>query len=107
MDDFIAHVDAIVQCVGIDHVGLGLDYYAGQAGVADDEAAIKGYYENLSSGIWTDAYPPPPHHYPAGIETPRTLPNLTACLLERGYSESDVRKVLGGNWLRVMAAVWG
>lgn len=107
MDDFIAHIDAIVQTVGIDHVGLGMDYYAGQAGVADDEAAIKGYYENLSAGIWTAAYPPPPHYYPAGIETPRTLPNITARLLERGYSESDVKKVLGGNWLRVMQAVWG
>jgi membrane dipeptidase len=31
-----------------------------------------------------------------------SLPNLTRELLKRGYSESDVDKILGGNMLRVM-----
>jgi membrane dipeptidase len=30
------------------------------------------------------------------------LPNLTKELLRRGYSESDIDKILGGNMLRVM-----
>lgn len=107
LDEFIAHIDAIVQRVGIDHVGLGIDYYPGQAGVASDEVAMRGYTEAIRSGIWSTAYPPPPHYYPSGIETPRTLPNLTCRLLERGYSEPDVRKILGENWLRVMRSVWG
>jgi membrane dipeptidase len=33
------------------------------------------------------------------------LPNLTRELLRRGYSESDIDKILGGNMLRVMEAV--
>ncbi|MGI9165542.1 MAG: dipeptidase [Pyrinomonadaceae bacterium] len=33
------------------------------------------------------------------------LPNLTLELLRRGYSESDIDKILGGNILRVMEAV--
>ena len=33
------------------------------------------------------------------------LPNLTRELLRRGYSETDVDKILGGNMLRVMEAV--
>jgi membrane dipeptidase len=33
------------------------------------------------------------------------LPNLTRELVRRGYSESDVDKILGGNMLRVMEAV--
>jgi membrane dipeptidase len=107
LDQFIAHIDALVKQVGIDHVGLGIDYYSGQAGVADEEESRRGYEEAIRSGIWGPAYPPPPHHYPAGIETPRTLPNLTRRLLERGYAESAVRKILGGNWLRVMQRVWG
>lgn len=107
LDQLIAHVDAIVERVGIDHVGLGLDYYAWQAGVASDEEALRIYDAAIRSGIWSTAYPPPPHHYPAGIETPRTLSNLTGRLLHLGYKESDVRKLLGGNWMRVMQAVWG
>lgn len=107
LDDFIAHIDAVVERAGIDHVGLGIDYYTGQAGVASDEAAMRGYEQAVRSGIWGSAYPPPPHRYPAGIETPRTLGMLTARLLERGYAPEHVRKVLGENWLRVMRSVWG
>jgi membrane dipeptidase len=107
LDQFIAHIEAIVQRVGIDHVGLGIDYYSGQSGIASDEQALRGYHEAIRSGAWGAAYPPPPHHYPSEIETPRTLPNLTQGLINRGYSESDVQKVLGGNWMRVMQAVWG
>ena len=104
---FVDHIDAVVQRVGINHVGLGIDYYHGQVGVATDEVAIRSYNEFVRAGLWGAAYPPPPHHYPQGIETPRTLPSLTECLLERGYSESDAAKVLGENWLRVMERVWG
>ena len=36
------------------------------------------------------------------LATVADLPNLTKELLRRGYSESDVSKILGGNMLRVM-----
>jgi membrane dipeptidase len=107
LDDLIAHVDAIVARVGIDHVGLGIDYYRGQAGISPDQEALRDYERLVRAGVWSSAYPPPPHHYPRGIETPKTLPNLTRRLLERGYSEQDARKILGENWLRVMHMVWG
>jgi membrane dipeptidase len=107
MDNIFAHIDAVVQRVGIDHVGLGLDYYHGQAGVATDEVALESFNEFVRAGLWGDAYPPPPHYYPKGIETPKSLPNLTDYLLAQGYSETDVAKILGQNWLRVMQEVWG
>lgn len=42
---------------------------------------------------------------PEGLEDVSKFPNLTRALLERGYSESDVKKIYGGNLLRVMRAV--
>lgn len=42
---------------------------------------------------------------PDGLTTPAGLPALTARLLERGMSEGDVEKVLGGNFLRVFEAI--
>jgi membrane dipeptidase len=39
---------------------------------------------------------------PAQLEDVSTYPNITQALLDRGYSEADIRKVLGGNVLRVM-----
>ena len=56
---------------------------------------------------WPEQYPPPPYKYPKGIETPKTLPGLTARMLDRGFDPDDVRKVLGLNWLRVLRAIWG
>ena len=42
---------------------------------------------------------------PADLKSVADLPNLTAELLKRGYSESDIDKILGGNMLRVMEEV--
>jgi membrane dipeptidase len=42
---------------------------------------------------------------PADMKSVADLPNLTAELLRRGYSESDIDKILGGNMLRVMEQV--
>src|SRR5713226_4565420 len=42
---------------------------------------------------------------PAVLKSVAYLPNLTAELLRRGYSETDIDKILGGNMLRVMEEV--
>ena len=44
---------------------------------------------------------------PAGLEDVSKMPALTALLLQRGYSEGDVKQILGGNFLRVMRQVIG
>jgi membrane dipeptidase len=108
LDRFIDHIAYMADLVGVDHVGLGIDYYLGQEPVTDAAEARRQYDAWIASGKWRPGtYPPPPHVYPAGIETPRTLPALTARLLARGFAPDDVRKILGENWLRVWGAVWG
>jgi membrane dipeptidase len=77
LEMLLDHVDHIVRVAGIDHVGLGSDF---------------------------DGFGGPP---PTGLEDVSCLPNLTAALLERGYSPDDVLKILGGNWLRVLRQVIG
>ena len=42
---------------------------------------------------------------PIGLEDVSKFPNLTRALLEKGYSAEDIRKIYGGNTLRVMRAV--
>jgi membrane dipeptidase len=108
LDAFIDHIDYVVQLVGIDHVALGIDYFEGMHPLMSLEKATRQYDDFIASGIWSAAsYPPPPYHYPEGIETPEKFANLTVGLLRRGYGEADIRKILGGNWLRVYEAVWG
>ena len=107
LDQMLDHVAWYADAIGIDHVGIGVDYFLGQHGIVDDVAARRAYDEQVRTGRWGEGYPPPPYYYPSGIETPDRLGNLTAGLLARGFSASDTRKVLGENWLRVYRAVWG
>jgi membrane dipeptidase len=108
LDEFIRHIDHVVNLVGIDHVALGIDYFTGQHPIAPDDVAAAIYKRLIDEGRWSPkAYPPPPYYYPAGIETPEGLPNLTQRLSERGYADADVLKIMGGNWVRVFREVWG
>jgi membrane dipeptidase len=108
MDDMVGMVDYMVELMGIDHVAFGIDYDNTQHGVMSDEDATAMYDAYVASGAWDPAaYPEPPYYYPEGIELPKTLYNLTGALLARGYTENDVAKLWGGNWLRVMDQVWG
>ena len=75
LSDVADHIDHVVALVGIDHVGLGSDY----------------------DGVGPTL--------PEGLEDVSTYPALVAELLRRGYGEDDVRKVLGGNLMRVWRAV--
>jgi membrane dipeptidase len=42
---------------------------------------------------------------PQGLEDVSKFPNLTRALLEKGYTSSEIKKIYGGNTLRVMRAV--
>jgi membrane dipeptidase len=75
LDDVLDHFDHVVELAGVDHVGIGSDF----DGVGDS--------------------------LPTGLKDVSSYPNLIAGLLERGYSEDDVRKILGENLLRVWEAV--
>jgi len=73
IEDVLDHFDHIVALFGVDHVGIGSDF----DGVGDS--------------------------LPTGLKDVSTYPNLIEGLLRRGYSEEDIRKILGENLLRV----WG
>jgi len=75
LDDVLDHFDHVVELIGVDHVGIGSDY----DGVGDS--------------------------LPTGLKDVSAYPNLVRGLLERGYSEVDVERILGENLLRVWAEV--
>jgi len=59
--------------------------------VGDDYAGIGADYDGVSS-------------LPVGMEDVTTYPKITEELMKRGYSEKSIKKILGGNVLRVMKA---
>ena len=107
MQDLMNHIRHIADLVGMDHVGLGLDYYEGMAGVASDEQAQKLYADFVSSGTWNPCtYAPPPWYFPDAIRKPSDLPNLTVALSKEGFQEDEIKNILGLNFLRVFKEVW-
>ncbi|MCA1408632.1 dipeptidase [Ensifer sp. IC3342] len=108
LDQFIDHIAHMSDLVGTQHVTIGIDYYTGQFPYLDDAASMQEYWQAIADGIWTrEAYPEPPHYYPAGIETPKGMACLTERLLQRGFTEEDIRKIYGENLIRVYQRVWG
>ncbi|MBO0719599.1 MAG: dipeptidase [Blastocatellia bacterium] len=69
------HFDHAIKVAGIDHVGIGSDF-----------DGVEGLL-------------------PQGMDDISRLPTITYELLKRGYSDEEVKKVLGGNLLRTMAEV--
>jgi membrane dipeptidase len=93
--DYVDHVEHMAEVMGIDHVGIGPDI------VEDSWYPLEAYHRMFKDvGYWSCLYPD-------DLEHNSDLPNVTAELLRRGFSESDVKKVLGENLLRVYAQVWG
>ena len=93
------HVEYLLDLVGPKHVGIGLDYFF----EADVDASFQQALA-ANADFW------PREQYPGGeirCAAPSQLRELTAELLRRGRNGSDVRAVLGGNFLRVAEAVWG
>lgn len=107
VEDLLDHADYMIKLVGIDHVALGVDYWQGMAGIVSPPKAWLIYLYLVLQGRWSPkAYPPPPWHQPVGIETPTKLCNIVEPMLKRGYSDENIKKVLGENWLRVFKEVW-
>ena len=73
LSSLIDHIDHIAKVAGVDHVGLGSDF------------------DGVSGAT------------PEGIDSAADLPKITQALVDRGYSADAIRKILGGNVLRVFA----
>lgn len=104
--DLLGHVQYIADLVGVDHVAVGTDSQS-----TADLAYIRGHADRVNAGYPGSTGPylakfgnALERRYPVAIDH---LPEVTAGLLERGWSRDDAAKVLGGNLLRVWERVWG
>src|SRR5690242_6273405 len=95
VEHLVEHIDHMVELVGADHVGFGMD------------SVLHAHKPNQpftrSREYW------PARQYPdsgTGYVPPEAAPRLTQALLDRGYGEADIRGILGGNFLRVAQTVW-
>jgi len=101
LDKHLDQYDYLKKLVGIDHIGLGPDFVEGRnrPGIIGDHNRDKMTPEAYSQDV--------PWFYVKGFENIGELPNVSRGLAERGWTPEELRKLMGENWLRVYAQVWG
>ncbi|HVX65532.1 MAG TPA: membrane dipeptidase, partial [Bryobacteraceae bacterium] len=84
IEDVLNHFDHVAQIAGIEHLGIGSD--------------------NDLDG--RDHYPAYHNMDISGLDHPQRIFDLTEGLLRRGYSDRNIRLILGGNFLRALDEIW-
>jgi membrane dipeptidase len=78
LEDFLDTLEYVLTLVKIDNIAIGADYF-------DDKTENRWH--------WV-------------VKDITQMPLLTRGLVERGYSDEDIKKFLGGNMIRLFEQVW-
>lgn len=99
LDDMVDHIAYVADLVGVDHVGIGSDFFEAESPVRF-HAFFRVRYPEVFEHYTLE------NVYFEDFNRVDHLPMLTEALLKRGFSAEDVTKVLGGNFLRAFEAAW-
>ena len=100
IDDYVTAIDYILDRVGEEQVGIGTDFTQDQGrGFLDWLARDKGHGRFVFE-VGDEVFPD-------GLRAIGDMPNLTLSMERRGWSENRIRNVMGENWIRFLANVWG
>ena len=100
IEHMLDHYDYVARLVGVEHVGIGTDMDAD--GYDDVSPAA---HARLTSG-YDESYAFRGRIDTDGFDTPQKIFNLTEGLIRRGYSDTDIALMLGGNFKRVLGEIW-
>lgn len=100
IEHFVDHIDHVVGLVGIDHVGIGTD--SDLQGYDDLPSEV---YEELKSA-YKSSYSFRDKIDIEGLDHPKKFYDLTEALVRRGYTDDDIRLIIGGNFRRVLGDIW-
>ena len=101
IDDVVDQFDHVRDLVGIEHVGVGSD-----AGIESNDLGSPTVLKELLAKADRRYRVHGQHEIVTGLEGPKRMYELTAALVRRGYTDDQVRLVLGGNWARVLREIW-
>lgn len=89
MDRYVDHIDYVAELIGIDSVAIGFDFFE-----AIFKAMSPHEQEKLSAALAQV-------HFVPDLTRHAQARNVTAKLIERGYNDDEVARILYGNWMRI------
>ena len=110
--DFLDHIDYAVNLIGVDHVGIGADAFL-------HPKTPKRFLEKMDreesrwGGFWVQDWVEASALAVAMVECRvgslvwTNWPYFTVGLVSRGYSDQEIQKIIGGNFLRILEKVIG
>jgi membrane dipeptidase len=108
--DFIDHIEHMIDLVGINHVGIGLDLVEKltENGFSSlDKKDMFGMYRQRTLPSPSEQFGPiqDAMTIPYAIPSVIKLPDLTRGLVFKGYSDAEIKKILGENWLGIFKKI--
>ncbi|MFA1822751.1 dipeptidase [Virgibacillus oceani] len=107
LDDYLNHVEYVINLVGIDHVGFGSDVKILDTPSIEGAQTQATFYPEVVGGYYGKVGMDREISHAKDFKGAKEIDNVIESLLKRGYSETDVNKFLGGNFLRVLENVIG
>ena len=101
IDHFVDHIDHVIKLVGVEHVGIGSDSDLNGYDDLPEDMQKKLRESYKSSYAFREKIDI------EGLDHPRKVFDLTEALIRRGYSDSNIEAILGGNFKRLLLQVWG
>jgi membrane dipeptidase len=89
MDRYIDHIEYVANLIGIDGVGIGFDFF---------EFIYRQWPEARQKELAAKFTTP---HFIPDLRNHAYARNLTRRLIERGFSDRQIMKILRDNWLRI------
>ena len=107
MDDVLAHIERVATVAGEDHVGIGTDngvlpLSAAMLKAQDDYSKERARLGIAAPGEGVGVYP-----WVEQLNSLDRYSRVAEALAKRGWSQSRLEKLVGGNFLRVYRDAWG
>ena len=89
LDRYIDHIEHVADLIGIDGVGIGFDFF---------EFIYRQWTDSAKKELAAKFTTP---HFIPDLSNHSHARNLTRRLIERGFSDENIEKILRGNWMRI------
>ena len=108
-EDVIKHIEHALNVCGEDHVGIGTDGMISAVNVTPEFR--KKFHDEIEErrkrGISAPGERDDVFTFAPDLNTPKRFETLACLLSKRGHSDSQIEKIIGGNFARLFREVWG